>query len=153
MFTNTPFESAAKTMLSGSQKFTPASAQEALKPLLDNLKAWGDLAQQQAQASQAAIAETVESFKSIKDPQAAMDAIKVVAESGMAMAAKNVQEATALSVAQFNANVDSLEKSSPAPESFAGVAKGMKAAASSMENALETVIKNGSAAAKKARAA
>lgn len=153
MFTNTPFESAAKTMKANAEKFNPAAAQEALKPVMDNLKAWGDLAQQQAQVAQAAVAETVEAFKSIKEPQAAFEALKVSAENALAMAAKNVKDATALSVAQFNASVDTLEKSSPAPEAFAGVAKGMKAAASTMENALESAMKNGAAAAKKARAA
>ena len=153
MFTNTPFESAAKTMKANAEKFNPAAAQEALKPVMDNLKAWGDLAQQQAQVAQAAVAETVEAFKSIKEPQAAFEALKVSAENALAMAAKNVKDATALSVAQFNASVDTLEKSSPAPEAFAGVAKGLKAAASTMENALESAMKNGAAAAKKARAA
>ncbi len=153
MFTNTPFESAAKTMKANAEKFNPAAAQEALKPVMDNLKAWGDLAQQQAQVAQAAVAETVEAFKSIKEPQAAFEALKASAENALAMAAKNVKDATALSVAQFNASVDTLEKSSPAPEAFAGVAKGMKAAASTMENALESAMKNGAAAAKKARAA
>ena len=153
MFTNTPFESAAKTMKANAEKFNPAAAQEALKPVMDSLKAWGDLAQQQAQVAQAAVAETVEAFKSIKEPQAAFEALKVSAENALAMAAKNVKDATALSVAQFNASVDTLEKSSPAPEAFAGVAKGMKAAASTMENALESAMKNGAAAAKKARAA
>ena len=153
MFTNTPFESAAKTMKANAEKFNPAAAQEALKPVMDNLKAWGDLAQQQAQVAQAAVAETVEAFKNIKEPQAAFEALKVSAENALAMAAKNVKDATALSVTQFNASVDTLEKSSPAPEAFAGVAKGMKAAASTMENALESAMKNGAAAAKKARAA
>ena len=160
MFTNTPFQSAAETIKANAEKFNPAAAQEALKPVMDNLKAWGDLAQQQAQIAQAAVAETMEAFKGIKEPQAAFEALKASAENALAMAAKNVKDATALSVAQFNASVDTLEKSSPAPEAFAGVAKGMKEAASTMENALDSAMKNGAPAvnapaapAKKARAA
>lgn len=160
MFTNTPFQSAAETIKANAEKFNPAAAQEALKPVMDNLKAWGDLAQQQAQIAQSAVAETMEAFKGIKEPQAAFEALKASAENALAMAAKNVKDATALSVAQFNASVDTLEKSSPAPEAFAGVAKGMKEAASTMENALDSAMKNGvpavnaqAAPAKKARAA
>ena len=76
MFSKNPFEAAAKTMKDSAEKFNPAAAQEAFKPVMDHLKAWGDLAQKQAQAAQASIAETVESFKSVKEPQAAFEAMK-----------------------------------------------------------------------------
>ena len=150
MFTNTPFESVAKSMKESAEKFNAGSAQDAVKPVMDNLKAWGDLAQKQAQAAQAAVTETVETFKSIKEPQAAFEAMKASAESAMAMATKNVKDATALSVAQFNASVDSIEKSHPAPEAFANVGKNLKAAAATVENAVESGLKNGAAALKKA---
>lgn len=153
MFTNTPFESAAKTMKANAEKFNPAAAQDALKPVMENLKAWGDLAQKQAEVVQAAVAESFESFKSIKEPQAAFEVMKASADKVMAMAAKNIKEVTALSVAQFNSSVDALEKAHPAPEAFAGVAKGLKDAASTVENALESAMKRGAAAVKKARAA
>ena len=158
MFTNTPFESAAKTFKENAEKFNPAAAQEAFKPVMDQLKAWGELAQTQAQAAQASIAETVESFKSIKEPQAAFEALKASAENGIAIATKNLKDVTALGVAQFNSSVDALEKAYPAPEAFATVGKSLKSAAS----ALESALKNGAAAvaaaapaaaAKKARAA
>lgn len=153
MFTNTPFESAAKTMKANAEKFNPAAAQDALKPVMENLKAWGDLAQKQAEVVQAAVAESFESFKSVKEPQAAFEVMKASADKVMAMAAKNIKEVTALSVAQFNSSVDALEKAHPAPEAFAGVAKGLKDAASTVENALESAMKRGAAAVKKARAA
>lgn len=153
MFTNTPFESAAKTLKANAEKFNPAAAQDALKPVMENLKAWGDLAQKQAEVVQAAVAESFESFKSIKEPQAAFEVMKASADKVMAMAAKNIKEVTALSVAQFNSSVDALEKAHPAPEAFAGVAKGLKDAASTVENALESAMKRGAAAVKKARAA
>ena len=158
MFTNTPFESAAKTMKANAEKFSPAAAQEALKPMMDQLKAWGDLVQAQAQVAQASMAETVESFKSVKEPQAAFAAMKTAAENGIAMATRNLKDVTALGVAQFNSSVDALEKAYPAPEAFATVGKSLKSAAS----ALESALKNGAAAvaaaapaaaAKKARAA
>ncbi|MDB5868882.1 MAG: hypothetical protein JWP96_1214 [Polaromonas sp.] len=153
MFTNTPFESIAKTFKENAEKFNPAASQEAFKPVLDNLKAWGELAQQQVQATQAAVAETVESFKSIKEPQAAFEALKVSAENGIAIAKKNLQDVTALGVAQFSSSVDALQKAHPAPEAFATVGKGLKDAAAKIEDALDSALKNGAAVVKKARAA
>ncbi len=153
MFKNTPFESAAQSMMTSAEKFNPAAAQEAFKPVMENLKAWGDLAQKQAQAAQAAVAESTEAFKNIKAPEAAFEAIKASAESAMAMAVKNLKDATALSTAQFKSTVETLEKTSPAPEAFAGVVKGMKEAVASMETAMDTALKNGAAVVKKARAA
>lgn len=162
MFKHTPFEAVAKTMTENAEKFNPAAAQEAVKPMMDNLKAWGDLAQKQAQAAQAAVAESVESFKSVKEPQAAFEAMKASAESAMALAAKNLKDATALSTSQFSSGLDAIEKSCPAPEAFANVGKNLKAAAATMENAIESAMKTGAAAiasaapvatAKKARAA
>ncbi|MEO6319198.1 MAG: hypothetical protein ABIR56_00925 [Polaromonas sp.] len=151
MFSNTPFEAAAKTMKANAEKFNPAAAQEAFKPVMDHLKAWGDLAQKQAQAAQASIAETVESFKSVKEPQAAFEAMKASAENGIAIATKNLKDVTALGIAQFNSSVDALEKAHPVPEVFANVGKSLKTAASTMETALESTMKNGAAAVKKAR--
>ncbi|MEO5659916.1 MAG: hypothetical protein ABIQ90_08985 [Polaromonas sp.] len=146
MFTNTPFESAAKTMKANAEKFNPAAAQEAFKPVMEQLKAWGDLAQKQAQVAQASIAETVESFKSVKEPQGAFEALKASAENGIAIATKNLQDVTALGVAQFNTSIDAIEKAHPAPEVFANVGQSLKTAASSMEDALESALKKGSAA-------
>lgn len=151
MFSNTPFEAAAKTMKANAEKFNPAAAQEAFKPVMDHLKAWGDLAQKQAQVAQASIAETVESFKSVKEPQAAFEAMKASAENGIAIATKNLKDVTALGVAQFNSSVDALEKAHPAPEVFANVGKSLKTAASTMETTLESALKSGVAAVKKAR--
>ena len=153
MFTNTPLEAIEKTMKENAEKFNPAASQEAFKPVMDNLKAWGNLAQKQAQAAQAAVAETVESFKSIKQPMAAFEAMKASADNGVAMATQNLKDVTALGFAQFHSGVDALQKAHPAPEAFGTVGKGLKDAASKMENALESAMKNGAAAVKKARAA
>ena len=152
MFTNTSFESIAKTMKENAEKFNPAASQEAFKPMMDNLKAWGDLAQKQAQAAQASVTETVESFKNIKEPKAAFEAMKASAENGLATATQNLKDVAALGFAQFHSSVDALEKSHPAPEAFAPVSKGLKDAATKMETALETTMKSGAAAVKKARA-
>ena len=143
MFKNTPFETIAKTLSESAPQFNPTAVQDAMKPAQDNLQAWADLAQKQAAQAQSAIAETVESIKGIKDPQAAFEIMKESAEAGMAMFAKNLQDATALSFGQFNSTVDAVEKAHPQPEAFAAVAKGLKAAASTAENAIESAMAKG----------
>lgn len=146
MFKNTPFDAIAKTMKDSAEKFNPAAAQEAMKPVMDNLKAWGDMAQAQAKAAQAAVTESVDAIKGTKAPQEAFDAIKTSAEATMALAAKHLKEATALGVAQFQTSIEALEKSSPAPEALASVGKTLKAAAAAMETAVDAALKNGAAA-------
>ena len=153
MSVNKSFDSAAKTMKSSAENFTPAAAQEAFQPMMDNFKAWGDLVQEQAQASQAAVAQTFEAFKDIKEPQGAFEAFKAFGENGMAMATQNFKDALALSMEQFKGNVASLEKNLPASEAFAGIAKSMKEAATTMQNSLESAANDGAAAVKKARTA
>ena len=139
-------------MKENALKFNSAASQEAFKPAMEQLKAWGELAQKQAQGFQAAAAQTVESFKGLNDPQAAFEAMKASAESSIATATQNLKEVTALGFAQFHAGVDALEKAHPAPEAFATVGKGLKTVASAMENALESAMKTGAAAIKKSRA-
>ena len=146
MFKNTPFESIAKTLSDAAPKFNAAGMENAIKPAQENLKAWADLAQHQAQEAQAAITETVESIKGIKDPQAAFEIMKASAEAGMAMFAKNLKDATSLSFGQFHSTVDAVEKAHPAPEAFASVAKNLKAAASTAESTLEAAMEKGAAA-------
>jgi prolyl-tRNA synthetase len=153
MLTKKSFESAEKTMKSSAEKFTPAAAQEAFQPMIDNLKAWSDLVQEQAQASQAAVAETFEAFKDIKEPQAAFDAMSAFAENITAMFTKNIKDAVALSVAQFKGNVASLENKLPASEAVTHIANGLKDAASKVENSVESAVSDGAAAVKKARTA
>ena len=146
MFKNTPFEAIAKTMSESAPKFNPAAMQDAIKPMQDNVKAWADLAQSQAKEAQAALTETVESIKGIKDPQAAFEVMKASAEAGMAMFAKNLKEVTSLSVDQFHNTVDAVEKAHPAPEAFAQVGKGLKAAASTAESTLDSMIEKSTSA-------
>ena len=153
MHTNKSFESAEKTLKSSAEKFTPAAAQEAFQPMVENLKAWGELVQEQAQASQAAVTETFEAFKSVKEPQAAFDVMSAFSEKLMAMTAKNIKDAVALGVAQFKGNVVSLEKNLPASEAVTSIANGMKEAASKMESSVESSVDDGAAAVKKARTA
>ena len=150
MTNNTAFADIAKTMQENMKKFNPAAAQDALKPVMDNLKAWGDLAQKQAQAAQASMTQTMEAFKGVKEPQAAFEAMKASAETSMALAAQNLKEVTALGVAQFTTSVDAIEKAHPAPQAIAGLTKGMKDAAAKIETSLESALNNGSAAIKKA---
>ena len=143
MFKNNPFEAITKTMSENAPKFNPAAMQDAIKPAQDNLKAWADMAQNQAKEAQAAMLETVESIKEAKDPQTAFEVFKASAEAGMAMFAKNLKEATSLSVGQFHNTVDAIEKAHPAPEAFAVVAKNLKAAASTAENTLDSALEKG----------
>jgi hypothetical protein len=146
MFKNTPFEAIAKTMSEAAPKMNPAAMQEAIKPVQENLKAWADLAQNQAKEAQSVLTEAVESIKGAKDPQTAFEVMKASAEAGMAMFAKNLKAATSLSVDQFHSGVDAIEKASPAPEAFAGLAKNLKAAASTAESTLGTALEKGAAA-------
>ncbi|MEO5661023.1 MAG: hypothetical protein ABIQ90_14695 [Polaromonas sp.] len=147
------FDSAVNTMKSNADKFTSGSTQEAFQPIMDNLKAWGELVQEQAQASQAAFTETFEAFKGIKEPQAAFEVIQAFAQNSMAMATQNFKDAIALSVSQFKGNVASLEKNLPASDAITSIANGMKDAASKMESSMDSAVNDGAAAAKKARAA
>lgn len=146
MFKNTPFEAIAKTMSEAAPKMNPAAVQEAIKPVQENLKAWADLAQAQAQQAQSVITQAVESIKGAKDPQSAFEVMKASAEAGMALFAKNLKDATSLSVGQFHSGVDAMEKAHPAPESFASVAKNLKAAATTAETTLESAMEKGAAA-------
>ena len=146
MFKNNPFEAATKAMMANAEKFMPSGSGDSSAQVMANLKAWGELMQEHAQAAQAAAQETMESFKSIKDPQAAVEALKASAQTTLAMTAKHLQEATSLSVSQFMAGVDAMQGSHPLGEAFAPVAKGMKTAASAMETAVGSALKKGAAA-------
>ena len=137
---NTKIDDIAYTMKENLAKLSPAASQEALAPVMDNLKAWRELIQAQAQTAQAAMAEMVESFKGIKEPQAAFEAMKAAAEQGLALTSQNMKDAMALSFEQFQSGVDTLQKAYPAPEAFAPVAKGLKDAASTMQNVLESAM-------------
>ena len=136
----TQIDDIAYTMKENLAKLNPAASQETLVSVMDNLKAWSELIQLQTQKAQAAMAETVELFKGIKEPQAAFEAMKAVAEQSLALASQNMKDATALSFEQFQSGVDVLQKAYPAPEAFAPVAKGLKDAASTMQNFLESAM-------------
>jgi hypothetical protein len=153
MSINKSFDAAAKTIKSSAEKFTPAAAQEGFQPMMDNFKAWGDLVQEQVQSSQAAVAQTFEAFKGIKEPQDAFEAMKAFGENVMALATQNFKDALALSMAQFKGNVASLEKSLPASEAFAGIANSIKDAATTVGNSLESAVNDGAAAVKKVQTA
>ncbi|HRK39618.1 MAG TPA: hypothetical protein PK347_14650 [Burkholderiaceae bacterium] len=142
MYAQKPFESFAQSIAVSVPKFDPAVIQASWQQAQDNMKAWGELAQSQVQAAQAAAAETVEAFKGIKDPQAALTVFQASAESGVALFTRHVKAATALSVEQFNAALDSAAKSHPAPEAFAGFADSMKSALATVAQSLDTVLQN-----------
>jgi hypothetical protein len=128
MFKNTPFEAIAKSMTESTPKFDLGAAQEAFRPLQDNLKAWADLAQSQAAEAQAAMLETVEAVKGAKDPQAAFEAFKTSSETAMALFQKNLKDAVALSVTQFHDTVDAVQKGATMAASVAPAAMAKRAA-------------------------
>lgn len=143
MLTNNPFETVTKAMMDTAGKFSSDEAQGVAKQLMDSLRAWGDLAQSQAQAVQAASLETVEDFRSVKEPMAALEVFKASVQKAVALTAQHLQEATALSIEQFNAGVDLLQERHPAPEAFAPLAHGMKLTASAMESAILAALNSG----------
>ena len=147
MFKNNPFEAIAKNLADAAPALTPAAVQEALKPVQDNLKAWADLAQAQAHAAQQSVAASVEAIKGAKDPQSAFEGLKASAEASLALFTQNLKDVTALGVEQFHSSVDALGKNHPAPEAFASVSKNLKAAASTAESTLNSLLDKGAAAA------
>jgi len=136
MFKNTSFEALAKTM---SESQFDASAVQ------DNLKAWADLANSQAKEAQGVLTQAVESMKAAQDPHAAFEAVRSSAEASIAMFARNLKQAASLGVGQFHGTVDAMEKVHPAPENFAPVAKGLKAAASAVESTLDAAMEKSAA--------
>ncbi len=136
MFSNNPFEAVTKSLLSGAGTFSTDAAQVAARELMDSLQSWGKLVQSQAQAVQAASMETLEEFKSVRDPMAALQALKASTQRSVALAARHLQESTALSVEQFNAGVDLLQERHPAPDTFEPLAHGMKLTASAIESGI-----------------
>ena len=150
---NQTFESAQKSIQSSAEKFTPEAMQEAFQPMMNNMKAWGELVQQQAQASQAVVTETFEAFKNVQEPQAALEIMGTFAQNMMEITSKNLKETVALSVSQFKGNVDSMQKNLPASDAVSSISNSMKDAASKMESNVETSVNEGAAAVKKARVA
>ena len=148
---NQSLASVQKTFESNAAKFAPATMQEAFQPMMDNAKAWGDLLQQQAQASQSAVAETFEAFKNVKEPQAAMEIMGTFAQTLLQLTSKNMKDTVALSVSQFKGNVSSLEKTLPASEAVTSIANSMKDSATQMETSVESSVNEGAAAIKKVR--
>ena len=150
---NQTFESAQKSIQSSTEKFTPEAMQEAFQPIMNNMKAWGELVQQQAQASQTVVTETFEAFKNVKEPQAALEVMGTFAQNLVEMTSKNLKETVALSVSQFKGNVDSMQKNLPASDAVSSIANSMKDSATQLESSVESSVNEGAAAAKKARVA
>jgi tRNA-dihydrouridine synthase len=111
----------------------------------DNLMAWGNLAQTQAQAVQASVTKTVAALQGVTDPQSALETIKLSASDGVSLATQNLQAVTALAIAQFLASVDAIEKAHPMPESFAAVSQALRSAATNFENSVNAALDKASA--------
>lgn len=153
MTVHTSIQSAQKNLQSSTEKFTPEALQEAFQPIMGNVKAWGELMQQQAQVSQSLVTQTFEAFRNAKEPQAAFEVMSTFVQNLVALNSKNIKDTVALSVAQFKGNVDSLEKNLPASEAVASLANLMKDSASKIESTVESSVDEGDVVIKKARAA
>lgn len=140
---NNPFESITKTIMDATGKLTSEQAQGAVKQMMDGLRDWGDLVRSQAQAIQAASVETIEDFKGVKDPMAAVEVVQASVQRNIGLTAKHLQKATALTIEQFGAGVDLLQERHPTPQAFAPVAHGMKLTASAMESGLLAALNAG----------
>jgi DNA-binding transcriptional regulator GbsR (MarR family) len=149
---NSTIDSTSNYMKQGAQSLSSFTGEESIQPMMDNLRAWGELTQKQVQDAKMAMTDTMESFKNITDPQAAFALMQESLKKAMTMAAENMREAMALSVSQFSLGVDKIEKNHPAPKVFAPVAKNLKTAASDVEEAVDSSLKNGTDALKKTRA-
>ena len=148
---NQNYESAQKSLQSSAEQFTPEAMQQAFQPMMDNMKAWGELIQQQAQESQNVITETFEAFKNVKEPQAALEIMGTFAQNLVSLTSKNMKDTVALSVAQFQGNVDSMQKNLPASDAVSSIANSMKDSASKMQSSMESSVNEGYTAVKKAR--
>lgn len=148
---NQNFQSAQKSIQSSAEQFTPEAMQQAFQPMMDNMKAWGELIQQQAQESQNVATETFETFKNAKEPQAVVDVMSQFGKSLLALTSKNLKDTVALSVAQFKGNVDSMQKNLPASDAVTNIANSMKDSVSKMESSMESSVNEGYTAVKKAR--
>jgi hypothetical protein len=140
MSTQNPFESITQSMMNAAGKLTSDEAQGVAKQMMDSLRVWSDLVRAQAQAVQAASVQTIEDFKGVRDPMAAVEALKTNIQSSIALNAKNLQETTALSIEQFNAAVDLLQEHHPMPTAFSPMAHGMKLTASAIESGIRAAL-------------
>ena len=148
---NQNFESAQKSLQSSVEQFTPQAMQQAFQPMMDNMKAWGELVQQQTQESQNVATETFEAFKNAKEPQAVVDVMSQFGKNLLALTSKNFKDTVALSVAQFKGNVDAMQKILPASDAVTNIANSMKDSASKMGSSIESSANEGYTAVKKAR--
>lgn len=142
----TPSRSELQLFTADADNFTAEAATHPALALMSNLKEWGELAQNQAHAMQAVAADSVESFKRVKEPKAAFQNMKANAEKIIALTAKHLHEVAGLGVGQFRAGVDLIQTRHPAPDAFRDVAKIMRVAASRVESATISSLNAGNSA-------
>ena len=73
------------------------------------------------------------------------------AQNLVSLTSKNMKDTVALSVAQFQGNVDSMQKNLPASDAVTNIANSMKDSASKMQSSMESSVNEGYTAVKKAR--
>ena len=143
MFSNNPFEQVNKALVGGFGQLTPDAMQSVAKGVMDNWRAWADLLQLQVKSAQECGRESIEEFKTVREPKAAFEAARSGFQRASALAAENLQQSVALGIEQFTAGVDLMQASHPLPDLFAPVAHGLKLAAASSENLILGALASG----------
>ena len=134
----------------GAEKFTPEAIQASLKPVMEQVQAWADLGKKHFEESRLATEAALKSMTGIKDPQAAVEAIKTNAKQGLVLASEQLRASADLGVSQFHAALDATTSKLPQPEAFAPLTKGIKTGVDMAHTSLSSVIDQVAPAAKKA---
>ena len=143
MPTKTQAHSALNTWTVDVENLTPVAARDATEIMMSNLKGWGELVRNQAQAVQAAAIESVADYQRVKDPKAAAEIMMLSAQKAFALTARHLQQIVGLGVEQFKASVDLMQQRHPAPDSFSELAKVMRVTATTMESATLSLLNGG----------
>lgn len=143
MPTKTSRESVAKPLAVEADNFTPHAARETTDTLMNNLRKWGELAQNQAQAMQAVASDSVAALSGVNAPKATLQDVRINAEIVIALTAKHLQEVAGLSMGQFKAGADLMQMRRPADDAFSDAVQAMRVAASTMESATISMLNGG----------
>ena len=132
--------SALKLGTADVENFTPDAARQVTEVMMNNLKGWGELVQYQAQAVQAAAAESLAACQHVNEPKSAIEIMTLSAQKALALTARHLQQIVGLSVEQFKAGVDLMQRSHPVPDSFSELAQVMRVSATTMESATLSLL-------------
>ena len=148
---NQTIDSTQKYFESNIEKYSPAAVQEAFQPMIENMKAWGELIQRQNQASQNMCSETFEAFKNAKEPQSVFHVMNMFSQNLMMLASSNMRDGFSLGMSQFKGTVNSISNKLPASDAVNRITEVLNDSVSKMESAMEENVNGGITAIKKAR--